>query len=133
MPPEDDKIEIGEYTTARGQVLSIYATYRQGGLNFYRTVVEPGWGFNLDVDGRGKLWFWPDWDKFIVEVNKLAGEEILTASDNPLVLDEELVAKEWGCPSCGERRVDLLVIDPNGTDENKIRCDSCGCVYWLKW
>ena len=132
--PQEQKIEIGDYTTADGRVLSIYATYRKGGLNFYRTVVEPGWGFNLDVDGRGRLWFWPDWDKFAAEVNELAGKCILTKEDNPLIIDEEEVPSEWGCPDCGERRIDCLVIDPEGTGEdNKVRCSSCGLVYQLKW
>lgn len=124
-----ERIEIGEYTTATGQVLKIYATFRKGGLNAYRTPVEPGYGFNLDIDGRGKLWFWLDWAQFAAEVNKIAGEDVLDPGQNPLV-DEEEVPEEWWCPNCSESRIDMLVIQD---DEVHVHCLRCGEVYTLTW
>lgn len=80
------QFEIGEYTTSDGQVLSIYVTYRKGGIDPCGSPVEPAYGFNLDIDGQGKLWFWLDWAAFIEKINELAGEVILSADDNPFVL-----------------------------------------------
>ena len=39
--------------------------------------------------------------------------------------DEDLVRPGHGCPSCGERRVDCLIIQ----DDESVRCGTCGRRY----
>lgn len=38
-----------------------------------------------------------------------------------------LVAPEWACPRCGERRMDELLVG----DDEAVTCASCGCRYYL--
>ena len=44
--------------------------------------------------------------------------------DNEAGCDERVRA-EWGCPECGERRVDWLIWQ----DDTVVRCESCGREY----
>ncbi len=39
---------------------------------------------------------------------------------------QELVEEVFGCPRCGERRVDWLVWDDDG---EQVTCSTCGQVY----
>ena len=45
----------------------------------------------------------------------------------PDFVDEpEVVSEQYGCPDCGERRIDFLVWQD---DEETVECQSCGHRY----
>jgi hypothetical protein len=45
------------------------------------------------------------------------------------VIPDGLQPTEWGCPVCGERRTDKLLIG----DEDDVECLMCGARYILDW
>ncbi len=42
-------------------------------------------------------------------------------------VEDELVAEEWSCPRCGERRMDWLEVQ----EDDSIECATCGQRYEL--
>jgi transcription elongation factor Elf1 len=42
---------------------------------------------------------------------------------------EDLVPKEWGCPHCGERRIDYLSAPD---DDEVVRCETCRRKYTIQ-
>lgn len=62
------------------------------------------------------------------ELNAPAAAFVRAACGEPPTADEsETVPEGWGCPSCGEQRMDYLI--QNDEDAQTVTCFSCGEVY----
>ena len=127
--------EIGEYTTAKGEIFNIYMVEHQGGTIGGRGLECAAVTYNLDIDERTEYLFWPDWLEFAHAVNAKAGETFLNPLEDPAEELGLVVATGWECPDCGCRVVDALTILadvdhlPPELPEDAVLCDYCGDIY----
>jgi rubredoxin len=73
-----------------------------------------------------KSGFLADLDAFQRACRELGAIRVESGNDKEWILEADLlIAAEWACPACGERRSDFLVWN----DLEQVACATCGKVY----
>jgi len=122
-----EKHEIGEYSTASGDILNLYMLEFPTGRSDTGEVIPAAVVYNMEAQVAESFLFWPDWLQFAHAVNRIAGEVILDIHEDPAVCEGICVPVGQECPYCGCRVVDSLAwVDEI---EERVKCEACDTVY----
>jgi len=119
--------EIGQYSTASGDILSLYMLEFPTGRSDAGEVIPAAVVYCMEAQVAKPLLFWKDWLAFAHAVNAIAGEVILDIHEDPAVCESICVPVGQECPDCGCRVMDSLV----WIDDGQVQCEACDNIYTL--
>jgi hypothetical protein len=125
-----EKHEIGQYSTASGDILDLYMLEFPTGRSDAGEVIPAAVVYNMEAVQAKPLLFWHDWLAFAHAVNRIAGDDILDIHDvgeDPAVKAGLVVDVGMECPGCGCRVVDALAwVDESN---ERVWCEACQTIY----